>query len=94
VDEGRQRSLDYGFPPSMKAPSNALHFRAGVIPRQLESFGAHYYIGNTKIATMFASDGALGKRRWVALDDWAELDGCYLGANSGNSGESCGENRA
>jgi hypothetical protein len=46
-------------------------------------------MGNTKIATMFASHGASGKRRWAALGDWAELDGCYLGANSENSGESC-----
>ena len=27
-------------------------------PGPLESLGAHYYIGNTKIATMFASHGA------------------------------------
>jgi hypothetical protein len=27
-------------------------------------------MGNTKIATMFASHGASGKRRWAALGDW------------------------
>ncbi len=51
----------------------------------------HYYIGNTKIATMFASHGASRKRRWAALGDWASWShDCYLGANSENSGESCG----
>jgi hypothetical protein len=49
-------------------------------------------MGNTKIiATMFASHGASRKHRWAALGDWANWsDGCYLGAISENSGESCG----
>ena len=53
--------LDYSFPASMEAPSNAPPFGAGVTPGSLENLGAHYYIGNTKIATMFASHGASGK---------------------------------
>jgi hypothetical protein len=49
----------------------------------LESLGAHYYMGNTKIATMFASHGASGKRRWAALGRLDELErwrlfGCKL----------------
>jgi hypothetical protein len=58
----------------------------------LERPGAHYYIGNTKIATMFASHGALGKRRCAALDDFDELErGRFLGANSESSQPSCRE---
>jgi len=53
----------------MEAPSNAPPFGAGrgVTPGSLENLGAHYYMGNTKIATMFASHAASGKRRWAAL---------------------------
>jgi hypothetical protein len=96
VHDGRQRGLDYIFPASMEAPSNARPFGAGRgYPRPLESLGAHYYMGNTEIAIMFASHGASGKRRWAALGDWTSWsDGYYLGANSENSQESCGENRA
>jgi hypothetical protein len=87
--------LDYGFPASMKAPSNAPALRGGGNRRPLESLGAHYYMGNAKIATMFASHEASGKRRWAALGDWTSWsDGGYLGANSENSQPSCGENRA
>jgi hypothetical protein len=44
----------------------------------LENLGAHYYIGNTKIATMFAPHGASGKRRWAALGDWTSWsDGVF-----------------
>src|ERR1700750_640231 len=73
VHEGRQRALDYGCPASMKAPSNAPPSNWRGKPVNWRSLGAHYYIGNTKIATMFASHGASGKRRWVALGDWDEL---------------------
>jgi hypothetical protein len=48
----------------------ALRVGAAIAPGPLESLGAHYYMGNTKIATMFASHGASGKRRWAALGDW------------------------
>jgi hypothetical protein len=76
----------------MIAPSNAPPFGAGVNPLPLESLGAHYYMGNTKIATMFASHGASRKRRWAALVDWMSWsEGAYLGANSENSQQSCGE---
>src|SRR5580693_6671125 len=85
-------------PASMEAPSNAPpagRGGAGMTSGPLENLGAHYYMGNTKIATMFASHGASGKRRWAALGDWTSWsDGCYLGADSENSGESWGENRA
>jgi hypothetical protein len=40
---------------------------------------------------MFASHGASGKRRWAALGDWTSWShGCYLGANSEDSPQSCG----
>jgi hypothetical protein len=69
--------------------------RTGVTPGRLESLGAHYYMGNTKIATMFASHRASGKHRWAAPGDWTSWsDGGYLGANSENSQPSCGKNRA
>src|ERR1700746_16740 len=91
VHEGRQRGLDYGFPTSMKAPSNAPPSGRGYPPPVGEPRAPHYYIGDTKIATMFASHGASSKRRWAALGDWASwCDGLSLGANSENSGESCG----
>jgi hypothetical protein len=49
----------------------------------LENLGAHYHIGNTKIATMFTSHRASGKRRRAALGDWTSWsDGGHLGANS------------
>jgi hypothetical protein len=48
-DEGRQRGLDYGFPASMEAPSNAPPFGVGLSPRSLENLGTHYYMGNTKL---------------------------------------------
>jgi hypothetical protein len=64
VHEGRQRGLNYSSPASMEAPSNAPPSgRAGITSGPLWNLGAHYYMGNTKIATMFASHGALRKRR-------------------------------
>ena len=95
VHEGRQRGLDYGFSASMEAPSNTPLFGVGVTPGPLETLGAHYCKGNIKIATMFASHGVWGKRRWAALGDWTSgSDGFYLGTNSGISQQSSGENRA
>ena len=95
LHEGRQRGLDYGFPASMKAPRNAPPFGAGVPSASWRSLGARYYMGNTKIATMFASHGASRKRRWAALGDWTSWsDGCYVCGNSENSQQSRGENRA
>src|SRR5580692_12407930 len=74
VHEGRQRGLDYGFPASMKAPRNAPPFGAGVPSASWRSLGARYYMGNTKIATMFASHGASGKRRWGCAGQLDELE--------------------
>jgi hypothetical protein len=66
----------------MEAPSNAPPCGAGITPDPLENLGDHYYMGNTKIATMFASHGVSGKRRWAALGDWMSWsNGCHLGAN-------------
>ena len=96
VHEGRQRGLNYSSAASMETPSYAPPLgRGGDDPDPLENLGAHYYMGNTKIATMFVSHGASGKRRWAALGDWTSWShGCHLGANSENSQQSCGENRA
>jgi hypothetical protein len=96
VHEGRQRGLEYSSPASMEAPSNAPPLAlGGDNPRPVGEPRAHYYIGNAKIATMFASHRASGKRRWAALGDWTSWsDGYYLGVNSENSQQSCGENRA
>jgi hypothetical protein len=67
----------------MEAPSNAPPCGAGITSEPLENLGVHYYMGNTKIATMFASHGVSRKRRWAALRDWTSWsDGCHLGANS------------
>jgi hypothetical protein len=61
----------------------------------LESLGAHSLMGNTKIAIIFPSHGASGKRRWTALGDRTSgSDGFYLGENSEKYQQSCGENRA
>src|ERR1700745_3297854 len=67
----------------MEAPRNAPPCGAGIPSEPLENLGVHYYMGNTKIATMFASHGVSRKRRWAALRDWTSWsDGCHLGANS------------
>ena len=59
------------FPREHETTEQRAALRGGGNPRQLENLGAHYYISNTTIATMFASHGASGKRRWAALGDWA-----------------------
>ena len=95
VHEGRQRGLEYSSPASMEAPSNAPPSgRGGDHPRPLENLGAYYYMGNTKIATMFASHGALGKRRWLrwAIGRAGAMT-VYVCADSENSQQSRGENR-
>ena len=75
MPEGRQRGLDYSSPASMKAEQRAaLRGGAGITPGPLENLGAHYYMGNTKIATMFASHGASGKRRWGCAGRLDELE--------------------
>jgi hypothetical protein len=53
----------------------ALRGGAGVIPGPLESLGAHYDIGNRKIATMFASDRSFGKALMGGAGRWNELEG-------------------
>jgi hypothetical protein len=66
--------------PSMEAPSNAPPFGVGLSPHSLENLGTHYYMGNTKIAIMFASHEASSKRRSAARSDWTSWsDGCYFG---------------
>jgi hypothetical protein len=62
---GLQFPREYGITQQRAAPWG------GDNPDPLESLGARYYMGNTKIATMFASHETLGKRRSVALGDWA-----------------------
>jgi hypothetical protein len=65
------------FPREHERTEQRAALRGGRTPGPLESLGAYYYMGNTKIATIFASHGALGKRRWAALGDWTSWsDGC------------------
>ena len=88
MPEGRQRGLDYSSPASMKAEQRAaLRGGAGITPGPLENLGAHYYIGNTKIATMFVSHGASGKRQWAALGDWTSWSDGQMAKTAGRAVE-------
>jgi hypothetical protein len=83
------------FPRWHDSTEQRVTLRGGDNPGPLEDLGVNYYMGNTKIATMFGSHGAQESAdglRWAI--GRAGAMGCHLGANSENGQQRCGENRA
>jgi hypothetical protein len=85
--------MDYSFPASMEAPSSAPPFgaRRGSPPARWRTSALITIWATLKLPQCSRLMEASGELRWAALGDWTSWsDGCYLGANSEDSEQSCG----